>query len=1076
MALPATPTTPISKSRKRSGSLDNILGKQLLSQIAEVEQISPEIYHTPVRVARQNTATGTPALAPSTTGSIPVVSSYTISDSNGTAGLTSEGGGTSVINDNKASSNGALPVPVSTTNAASIPEAAMTPRSSMARPSSARPASRIRIHPEVAPADVGNTRAEAWNVGGKRMGIHGGSSLARNISVPQSILVKSAENDLSDNEEKENGKVEKRVDVEEEEENEEEEEEEEEDESEYSFEKGNNKKVQNSNRDEMNLEEDEAEDDSEVNDDNSVGSVGTGTGKVGNNLLLKKKQSQQQMYNKENGEEKKDKKKKKKRTKDLTASKGLPTEGEIRPSKDIRESNTEFSKMLDSSGSSNISLMDAIATRKSTKAIESGLSSTSILSQMGEKGTQSPLVVPSEGQNSPAKLAVTNQGERAYVPVDLARAHIVKLIDAMTAMKARHVAIVGELDATYKDIEARAQTQFVDFVNAMRNDYNSKLAAMSKAVKIFETEARQAHASSRQETENLKIQLAATQAENMALLQKCTAGLQQAETEKNTIIADLNASLQQTHASHIAEIQSLQEKLAAALAEAQKAKGEAAGAASAALLINSSSESHDGGVTTNEIVSSQASGDSMRSGKEVTSGGTRVVPAAVFAPSQTQKQRRQGEREAIADMMRMPGDRAAGAEAFEVTTREQLVDAQQKLDIAEGDMDEWFESFKESNGRAATPTDLEEDPQAQQLKLAYEAARLDLWTAQGRINGVCVAVGRELQFPDEDKGTRNSKFDGFPNTGSNTYSSAGFDGGDNDTEVEHGGNGEGDNGDATGGEYSKGQRANHQASVKWGEQLEMVVDALLQVSNLDQLKELLQEAQKRQTEAQAHVDELRQQVSTQDFVGGEEHDQSGSDDDEDHAAPSPQIAALDEAEFELQQAKKQCSTLMSIVNGTVGQHRARQFWPYNDADDSEVNEAIALFQDQINELQAQLLQMRIDSSAAVVKAVEEAKATSSPSDDVLQQISDLSQKLNASEAALATLQSQFEVERGQHKAALDELQNREMVLSQQHSAAMAERQGQVEQLDIRVAGLLKELEVQQETLLQVETSMGTDIK
>lgn len=43
--------------------------------------------------------------------------------------------------------------------------------------------------------------------------------------------------------------------------------------------------------------------------------------------------------------------------------------------------------------------------------------------------------------------------QRSFVPLDLAKKRISDVVEAMVNMKAKHIDLVGELDANYKSIE-----------------------------------------------------------------------------------------------------------------------------------------------------------------------------------------------------------------------------------------------------------------------------------------------------------------------------------------------------------------------------------------------------------------------------------------------------------------------------------------------------------------------------------------------------------------------------------------------------------------------------------------------
>ena len=55
-------------------------------------------------------------------------------------------------------------------------------------------------------------------------------------------------------------------------------------------------------------------------------------------------------------------------------------------------------------------------------------------------------------------------------------------------MKARHVRIVDEIDATYSEIEVETQQQFNDFVLRLKSQYSSKFSTFKQVIELYQEE------------------------------------------------------------------------------------------------------------------------------------------------------------------------------------------------------------------------------------------------------------------------------------------------------------------------------------------------------------------------------------------------------------------------------------------------------------------------------------------------------------------------------------------------------------------------------------------------------------
>jgi len=58
----------------------------------------------------------------------------------------------------------------------------------------------------------------------------------------------------------------------------------------------------------------------------------------------------------------------------------------------------------------------------------------------------------------------------------------------MKKMKARHVRIVDEIDATYSEIEVETQQQFNDFVLRLKSQYSSKFSTFKQVIELYQEE------------------------------------------------------------------------------------------------------------------------------------------------------------------------------------------------------------------------------------------------------------------------------------------------------------------------------------------------------------------------------------------------------------------------------------------------------------------------------------------------------------------------------------------------------------------------------------------------------------
>jgi hypothetical protein len=266
---------------------------------------------------------------------------------------------------------------------------------------------------------------------------------------------------------------------------------------------------------------------------------------------------------------------------------------------------------------------------------------------------------------------------------------------------------------------------------------------------------------------------------------------------------------------------------------------------------------------------------------------------------------------------------------------------------------------------------------------------------------------------------------------------------------------------------NESNRSQHKAAVKWAEQLETLVDVLLQTNQPDATKALLEDAKRKEDEAQARVDELQKIVEAETAAA-----LADSEPSDERADNNKNNDAFNDATDALHNAKAFTAAVLSVLNENAGHHRARQFWPYDDKDASDA--AIVLMQDQIAELQQQVAQAKADALAAVTTAVEQAKAAtvSSEAGSASPQAAALQEKLAIAEASALDLQTKLECERAQHTTMLNEATLAASVAQQEAAQTKADLQARIEQLQIELEGVRKERDVLQSSLEAVSAHFG----
>ena len=118
------------------------------------------------------------------------------------------------------------------------------------------------------------------------------------------------------------------------------------------------------------------------------------------------------------------------------------------------------------------------------------------------------------------RVDVPQSSESAYIPLHVAQKHIAAVTRAMKAMKNRHVAIVRDLDGTYRELEGYSQQQFIVFVNTLREDCNSRVATLARALKMVHGKFQQNVTAAKNQAENFSSKLQELEASNIVLLNR----------------------------------------------------------------------------------------------------------------------------------------------------------------------------------------------------------------------------------------------------------------------------------------------------------------------------------------------------------------------------------------------------------------------------------------------------------------------------------------------------------------------------------------------------------------------------
>lgn len=657
-----------------------------------------------------------------------------------------------------------------------------------------------------------------------------------------------------------------------------------------------------------------------------------------------------------------------------------------------------------------------------------------------------------EGDEEEASTALVKGGstphEREYVPLYIAKEHIARAVRALRSTKARHAVVVKELDSAHCAIERNAQEQFVSFVNTLRQDFNKRMAAVSIAMRLQATELTAARRRNKEAQEDLHLQLKAVRDENMQLLTAASVSAAAYETEKAALIADMAASMKQarateadTHVARIAELErmttSLQEELATT-----SSKAAAAAAASAASATAASA--------TVVAVAVASSRNTQQQNQSIS-----------HAFSRAQVCRQRGEREALVALA-LSGGGVEAAQSMETVIQEEIAQAQQALEVAEGDDAEWVAEYKESHGldHAPSTAEREADTKGAELLSGVVSAREALWVLQGklmsvqRVQGVDVAEQEEekegeqeeegkVPYPSASAAAYNTTTSTYPTTNSHTHNGM------------------------------------HRAAVVWGEQLEDLVDALLGVVDAPMLAQHLVQAQQHEqttathaATARAALDTAESAAASKDITDDANNNNNDNDNDDvnnndnngDDEAMAHLRTALVDADVEHARARAHVTALLAVSNGTAGTRRAREYYPL-DAYDVD-RPAISPLVDEIAKLQHMLADTRADASHAVAAAVAAAQADMGVSAEAERRLNDVNARLAAAEAQVASELSKLEHERAEHAAKLQELQTREALTQQEHEQAVAMRQEQIRQLDIALEGVRKELDLQRQALDQ----------